>query len=319
MLAPLVRGRKGEFRDLFEDVRKRGFVRVRVDGETYDLGSVPTLNRRQNHDVAVVVDRLVVRAADRGRLNDSIETALKTADGLVEVVRHGDGTAHALLRALRLSGLRPLAPRARAPPVLLQLAVRRLSRLPRARHPAGGHRRAGPRRPQHLDPRRRDPAVGRAHRLPAEGRAARPWPGRSSSTSTAPWGEHSAAAQQALLHGAPGQVQVPDRRGPRPRASTRASGRACSGTSSAATASRRSDAVRGSLEEFMIEQPCQTCGGKRLKPESLAVLVHGTRHRRRGRPAGRARHGVLRGRPAAARRGPAPGSTPTSPARSSRK
>ena len=50
----------------------------------------PTLNRRQNHDIAVVVDRLVVRAADRGRLNDSIETALKTADGLVEVVRHDE-------------------------------------------------------------------------------------------------------------------------------------------------------------------------------------------------------------------------------------
>ncbi|MEP7176960.1 MAG: excinuclease ABC subunit UvrA, partial [Gemmatimonadales bacterium] len=93
ILAPIVRGRKGEFRDLFEDVRKRGFVRVRVDGETHDLGAVPTLNRRQNHDIAVVVDRLVVRADDRSRVNDSIETALKTADGVAEVVRHGAGTA----------------------------------------------------------------------------------------------------------------------------------------------------------------------------------------------------------------------------------
>ena len=57
-----MRGRKGEFRELFEAVRKRGFVRVRVDGETYELADVPTLNRRQNHDIAVVVDRLVVRA-----------------------------------------------------------------------------------------------------------------------------------------------------------------------------------------------------------------------------------------------------------------
>src|ERR671910_190786 len=92
VLAPMVRGRKGEFRELFEDVRKRGFVRVRVDGKTYDLGEVPPLNRRQNHDIAVVVDRLVVRAADRSRLNDSIETALKTADGIVEVVRHDGGS-----------------------------------------------------------------------------------------------------------------------------------------------------------------------------------------------------------------------------------
>src|SRR5919109_3313882 len=92
VLAPLVRGRKGEFRDLLEDVRKRGFVRVRVDGQTYDLGEVPALQRRQNHDIAIVVDRLVVRAGDRSRLNDSVETALKTADGIVEVVRH-DGQA----------------------------------------------------------------------------------------------------------------------------------------------------------------------------------------------------------------------------------
>ena len=91
MLAPLVRGRKGEFRDLFEDIQKRGFVRARVDGETYDLAAMPKLNRRQNHDVAVVVDRLVVRVADRGRLNDSIETALKVADGVVEVIRQGSG------------------------------------------------------------------------------------------------------------------------------------------------------------------------------------------------------------------------------------
>ena len=87
VLAPLVRGRKGEFRDVFDAMRKQGFVRVRVDGETYDLADVPKLNKRQNHDIAVVVDRLVVRAADRGRLADSIETALKAADGVVEVVR----------------------------------------------------------------------------------------------------------------------------------------------------------------------------------------------------------------------------------------
>src|SRR6266480_4124038 len=63
VLAPLVRGRKGEFRDVFEAAKKQGFVRVRVDGETYDMAQVPKLNRRQNHDIAVVVDRLVVRRA----------------------------------------------------------------------------------------------------------------------------------------------------------------------------------------------------------------------------------------------------------------
>src|ERR671930_2445491 len=92
VLAPLVRGRKGEFRDVFEAAKQQGFVRVRVDGETYDLSAVPKLNRRQNHDVAVVVDRLVVRKADRARLADSIETALKAADGTVEVVQAAKST-----------------------------------------------------------------------------------------------------------------------------------------------------------------------------------------------------------------------------------
>src|ERR1051326_7254559 len=92
VLAPLVRGRKGEFRDVFEAAKKQGFVRVRVDGETYDLGAVPKLNRRQNHEVAVVVDRLVVRRADRSRLADSIEIALKAADGTVEIVQGSKST-----------------------------------------------------------------------------------------------------------------------------------------------------------------------------------------------------------------------------------
>jgi hypothetical protein len=91
ILAPLVRGRKGEFRELFESARKQGFIRAIVDGEVVELANPPKLNKRQNHDVSIVVDRLVVRSEDRGRLNDSLETALKLADGLVEIVRH-DGS-----------------------------------------------------------------------------------------------------------------------------------------------------------------------------------------------------------------------------------
>src|SRR5262249_25699391 len=83
--APLVQGRKGEFRDLFESTRKQGFIRAYVDGELIELASPPKLNRRQNHDISVVVDRLVVRPEDRARLSDSIETALTLADGVVEV------------------------------------------------------------------------------------------------------------------------------------------------------------------------------------------------------------------------------------------
>jgi excinuclease ABC subunit A len=91
VLAPLVRGRKGEFKDLFERARKDGFVRVRVDGDTYDLNDPPKLNRRVNHDIAIVVDRLSVRVGDRARLTDSIEIALRVADGVVQIDRYGDG------------------------------------------------------------------------------------------------------------------------------------------------------------------------------------------------------------------------------------
>ena len=87
VLAPLVRGRKGEFRDLFESARKQGFVRGIVDGSVIELDAPPKLNRRVNHDVGIIVDRLVVRAADRGRLTDSLETALRLAEGVVEVVK----------------------------------------------------------------------------------------------------------------------------------------------------------------------------------------------------------------------------------------
>src|SRR5881398_1974897 len=85
--APLVQGRKGEFRELFESARKQGFIRAVVDGELIELADPPKLNRRQNHSVSVVVDRLVVRDEDRGRLTDSLETALRLAEGLVEVVQ----------------------------------------------------------------------------------------------------------------------------------------------------------------------------------------------------------------------------------------
>jgi excinuclease ABC subunit A len=89
VLAPMVRGRKGEFQALFERARRDGFVRARVDGETYDLSQPPVLNRYENHDISVVVDRLVVREEDRERLADSVETALRTADGIVQVLELG--------------------------------------------------------------------------------------------------------------------------------------------------------------------------------------------------------------------------------------
>jgi len=81
LLAPLVRGRKGEHQKLLEDLRKQGYVRVRVDGEVRDLDEEIRLERNRRHDLEVVVDRLVVRPSSQRRLADSVETALRLSGG----------------------------------------------------------------------------------------------------------------------------------------------------------------------------------------------------------------------------------------------
>jgi excinuclease ABC subunit A len=276
VLAPMVRGRKGEFRDLLDDVRKRGFVRVRVDGATYDLTEVPALNRRQNHDIAVVVDRLVVRPADRARLSDSIETTLKTADGVVEVVRH-DGSARSVMFSERF-----------ACPVcglsLPELEPRQFS----FNSPFGACpdcHGVGTRREVNAELILGDPSISilegvvlpwgepsgylRKVVLPTLARAFK-------FDLNAPWGEIPESARHALLHGAEGRFRFQTdggRGGSRSDYETEWEG-------ILKNVERRyresaSDAVRTALEEFMVEQPCQTCGGKRLKAESLAVLVEG--------------------------------------------
>lgn len=85
LLAPLIRGRKGEYRSELADLRRKGFQRVTVDGTLYELDEVPILNRKVKHDLSVVVDRLVVREGIETRLADSLETAVALADGLVHV------------------------------------------------------------------------------------------------------------------------------------------------------------------------------------------------------------------------------------------
>ena len=85
VLAPVVRSRKGEFVSLFEDLLRRGYVRARIDGEVRELGDKLRLDRYFQHDVDVVVDRLVIREGIGSRLTDSVETALKLADGVAAI------------------------------------------------------------------------------------------------------------------------------------------------------------------------------------------------------------------------------------------
>ncbi|NQW10896.1 MAG: excinuclease ABC subunit UvrA, partial [Alphaproteobacteria bacterium] len=94
LLAPVVRGRKGEYRKELADYRRRGFQRVKVDGEIYEIEDVPALDKKRKHDIEVVVDRLVVREGIATRLADSIETALTLSDGLLFAEDAESGTRH---------------------------------------------------------------------------------------------------------------------------------------------------------------------------------------------------------------------------------
>ena len=89
VLGPLVRGRKGEYREVFEEIKKSGFVRVRVDGKVYDIEEEIKLEKNKKHNIDVVVDRLVIKNGIKKRLTDSLETALKLGSGLVIIEEVG--------------------------------------------------------------------------------------------------------------------------------------------------------------------------------------------------------------------------------------
>ncbi|HEU5209897.1 MAG TPA: excinuclease ABC subunit UvrA [Longimicrobiales bacterium] len=275
VLAPLVRGRKGEFRDLFEEMRRKGFVRVRVDGETYELESPPKLNRYENHTISVVVDRLVVRAADRSRLADSIETALAAGNGVAEVIEHGAAEKiHTFSERYACTNCGTSMP---------ELEPRQFS----FNSPFGACEACGG-----LGTRKEaseDLVVGDSIISLLEG-VILPWgepsghlrrsiiPGLAEFykfDANTPWGELPQKAREGVLYGSgTRKLKFPYRAG------------GASGTYSEpwegvlANVMRRyeettSDAVREQLDAFMTTQPCRVCGGARLRPESLAVTVGG--------------------------------------------
>ena len=86
LLAPVVRGRKGEHAKLLEDMQKKGFVRARIDGELYELAEAPALAKTKKHTIEIVVDRIIIRPDLQQRLTDSLETALNLGGGLVSVI-----------------------------------------------------------------------------------------------------------------------------------------------------------------------------------------------------------------------------------------
>ena len=275
VLAPLVRGRKGEFRDVFEAMSKQGFVRARVDGETHDLSAVPKLNRRQNHDIAVVVDRLVVRAADRTRLADSIETALKAADGVVEVVRQS-GSPRSTLFSERYA-----CPKCGLS--LPELEPRQFS----FNSPFGACPECsglGTRREVNADLVLGDPSLSilegvilpwgepsgylRKVVLPALGKAFK-------FDLNTPWQGLPAPVRKVLLEGAPGKTFTYQYDSERWHGSYESGWKGVLNHVERRYRETASDSVREQLDQYMVEQACPVCHGKRLRPESLSVLVAG--------------------------------------------
>ncbi len=278
VLAPLVRGRKGEFRDLFEKARREGFVRAVVDGRIVDLADPPTLSRYENHDIAIVVDRLVIREEDRDRLADSVETALRAAGGILEVVeRKGReqiphlfsehyscahcGTSMAELEPRQFSFNSPygacpacggLGTRKKVNPDLL-VADGRISILEGVILPWGEP--AG-----HL---RRSVVAGLAEAYEFDPNEA--------------WRDLPEKARDAVLHGSGCmKIRFPYRTGA--GKSTGYYEDTWDGVVSNVEKryrETRSEAVRAQLEDYMSTLPCTECAGSRLGADSLAVTVAG--------------------------------------------
>ncbi|MEJ2215950.1 MAG: excinuclease ABC subunit UvrA [Gemmatimonadota bacterium] len=296
VLAPLVRGRKGEFRDLLEESRKKGFVRVRVDGDTYDLESPPDLNRYENHDIAVVVDRLKVREEDRPRLVDSIETALATADGIVEVVRHprggkgdagdartrtaaggGDGrsNSNSMLFSERFACVH-------CGTSIPELEPRQFSfNSPYGACEACGG--LGTRREVSEDLVVGDPIIsilegvilpwgaptGHLRRSVIPGLAA-----HYGFDANRPWGELPEDVRHAVLHGSEEKIRFPYRVGGKDGHYDEVWEGVLDNVM------RRydetgSDNVREQLAQYMTELPCRVCSGTRLRADSLGVTIQG--------------------------------------------
>ena len=257
--APLVQERKGEFRELFESVRKQGFVRAWVDGQLIEVADPPKLNRRINHTISVVVDRLSVRQEDLSRLSDSLETALRLAEGTVEVAT-ADGKRVEMFSEKYGCAVCGIS--------LPELEPRHFSfNSPFGACPTCGG--LGTRRRVSEDLLLGDPSISilegvilpwgepsghlRKILLPALAR-------QFKFELNTPWGKLPKDVQRALIHGDVGAKGETRWEGVLTNVERRYN-------------ESESDSVRMELEGFMLVVPCDTCKGRRLKKEVLAVTI----------------------------------------------
>src|SRR4051812_7938646 len=280
VLAPVVRGRKGEYQRLVDELAGQGYTRARVDGELLDLPTKLKLERYEQHTIEVVVDRLVRRAGIERRLTDSLETALKLAEGVAEVEivpREGEDASETLTFSEHLAcahcglSFEELAPRNfsfnspygaceecdglgtrfQVDPELV-IADEDLSISEGAIAPWAGFRGEYFKRVL--------VAVGNEHGFDTD----------------TPWKKLKAAAKKVILYGAGTKqvtVRYKNRYGRQRSYSTRYEG-VIPWVERRHTESE-SDRVREVIEGYMRLVPCPACGGARLRPASLAVTIGG--------------------------------------------
>ncbi|MGQ0743532.1 MAG: excinuclease ABC subunit UvrA [Acidimicrobiales bacterium] len=303
VLAPVVRGRKGEYQTLLDDLAGQGYARVRVDGAVVELaeGPRPSLARYEQHTIEVIVDRLVRRDGIERRLTDSMETALRLAEGVAEVeivpssppssppthadsIPAGEATSEPVVLTFSERYGCPTAGCDRQGASVEDLAPRSFSfNSPYGACPACDG--LGTR--YEVDP---DLVVPNPDLSLDEGAVA-PWSGpradyfarvlaalageQGFSTST-PWAKLTKAQQRAVLHGTrAGKVHVAYRNR---YGRTRSYDTAYEGVVpylARRHSEAESDWSREQIEGFMRQVPCTDCGGARLRPESLAVTVAG--------------------------------------------
>jgi excinuclease ABC subunit A len=277
VLAPVVRGRKGEYKKLFFDLQRQGYSRVRVNGTVRDLGEDIELDKKRKHTIEVVVDRLVVRENLGSRLADSLETALRLADGIVtvEALNGGDGATSA-------SGRPPSAKAGLKVPATItfseKLACAQCGisfpeispRMFSFNNPYGACPECGGIGSRdEIDPDRLVPNTARS----LKDGALAPWAGRETTyfrqtlqvlakrhrfSLDTPWAELKKPVRDVILHGErdggfEGVIKTLERR----------------------YRESSSEDTRAEIEQFMTERPCPACRGSRLRPESLGVKIAG--------------------------------------------
>ncbi|MEX1179125.1 MAG: excinuclease ABC subunit UvrA [Nitriliruptor sp.] len=292
VLAPVVRGRKGEHAALFQQLSTEGFARVRVDGEVHPIDEVPKLAKTHKHTIEVVVDRLVQKEDMRRRLADSIETALQLADGvaMIEIVPTREAIDEARTAGLPEPQAETLtfSEHLACPHCNLsyeQLAPRNFS----FNSPYGACEGCSGLGTQlTVDP---DLVLGDPDLSVEEG-VILPWgTGQQSNyyrqllratvthaggDPTTPWRELPEDIQHAVLHGLPDRVHVSYTNRYGRKRSYKAQVEGVIPSLLRRHAETESSHVREQVEQYMREVPCPTCAGKRLKPIVLGVTVGGT-------------------------------------------